>query len=804
MAVTDRSYAQDLDSKDSLAKYRNEFVITDPDICYLDGNSLGRLPKRTITAINSFLMEEWGAQVVEGWGTWIDEAQKTGNLIGRAALGAAAGQVLACDTTSVNFYQLVGAALRARPGRKTIIIDSANFPTDRYILQGLADRFGLKLITINNEDGGEALHEQITPQILEKYLSEDVAFVTLEVIQYRSGARSDIKAITDLVRKFGALTIWDASHAVGAIEMDFDKNGVDLAVGCTYKYGNSGPGSPAWLYVSKKIQNELQVPIQGWFAQKDQFEMGPDFEKSADIRGFQIASPSIIGLRCINTAFEMINEVSVGAKIKAYAHHSAAAFDDGDDAESDHHQARADKIHAHILKHHGAEAAHHAEKAASAAIFGNGKSKSHGDSLSGGLRGMHSKSVTKAGKIPKNTQSAMKNSAKGSYGDRVVGPKGHLPEEVEQIDELTGKGKLSQIADYHKQKSGEAKDKMEKIRSSNRKLPVPFELTAKISAKDNEAKYHSSQEKRAKALMGKGVMSNVLKKVKNEEVEQLKEFGDDLPKIGMTGNHPGPFGVYHRHGKGEDDLKIVSKHKTLDSALKHVNKLTKKSGKNDHFYGHLASHQPDQGKIPSHFHEEVEQIDELKKSTLGSYVKSAARDASISRKIGADFQNKAEKSRNPSSKAASSRLADKFNAMAQKRHAGIGKAVERLTKEESVEEESIVKKNRTMDTLSGRVKVPADTHNQHMSTKVELKAEGWEDMMKAVKKQHDSEKGTGKFDKKKDPTTGGTVYTRKYNAKTGETDDTENVTKEKRGRGRPKKSAFEQYLTKYEKQFCFF
>jgi kynureninase len=180
-------------------------------------------------------------------------------------------------------------------------------------LQGVADRFGLKLITINNEEGGEANHEQITPAILEKYMSEDVAFVTFEVIQYRSGARSDIKAITDLARKYGALTIWDASHAVGAIEMNFDANGVDLAVGCTYKYGNSGPGSPAWLYVSKKIQNELQVPIQGWFAQRDQFEMGPTFEKSPDIRGYQIASPSIIGLRCINTAFGMIEEVSIEA-----------------------------------------------------------------------------------------------------------------------------------------------------------------------------------------------------------------------------------------------------------------------------------------------------------------------------------------------------------------------------------------------------------------------------------------------------------------------------------------------------------
>ena len=313
MAITDRSYALELDAKDSLAKFKNEFIITNPEICYLDGNSLGRLPKRTITAINKFLNEEWGAQVVEGWSTWIDEAQKTGNLIGRAALGASDGQVLACDTTSVNFYQLVGAALQARPGRKTIIIDSANFPTDRYILQGVAERFNLNLITINNEMGGEAQHEHITPEILEKYMSDDVAFVTFEVIQYRSGARSNIKAITDLARKYGALTIWDASHAVGAIEMDFDKNGVDLAVGCTYKYGNSGPGSPAWLYVSKRIQKELQVPIQGWFAQLDQFEMGPKFKKSPDIRGFQIASPSIIGLRCINEAFTMIEDATIEA-----------------------------------------------------------------------------------------------------------------------------------------------------------------------------------------------------------------------------------------------------------------------------------------------------------------------------------------------------------------------------------------------------------------------------------------------------------------------------------------------------------
>lgn len=311
MSVIDRSYAIELDANDPLGHYREQFVNTKPDMCYLDGNSLGRLPKKTIESINNFMINEWGENVVEGWAEWIDQAQKTGNLIGRATLGAAEGQVLACDTTSVNFFQLCGAALAARPGRKTIIVDAANFPTDRYILQGLAKQHGLTLITIDNESDGTAEHERITPEILEPYLSEDVAFVTFEVIQYRSGARTDIKAITDLTRKYGALTIWDASHAVGAIEMNFDKNGVDLAVGCTYKYGNSGPGAPAWLYVSHRIQKELQVPIQGWFAQADQFEMGPVFEKSEDIRGFQIASPSIMGLRCIDTAFGMIEEAGI-------------------------------------------------------------------------------------------------------------------------------------------------------------------------------------------------------------------------------------------------------------------------------------------------------------------------------------------------------------------------------------------------------------------------------------------------------------------------------------------------------------
>ena len=311
MNVTDRQYALDLDKNDPLARFKSKFVISDPAMCYLDGNSLGRLPHATVVAVNDFLTQEWGQEVVTGWSHWVDEAQPVGDLIGESTLGAAKGQVLACDTTSVNFYQLCVAAIKARPGRKTIITDTANFPTDRYILEGIAKQFGMNLVLIDNESAGPIKHERITAEILVPYLNDDVALVTLEVIQYRSGARTDIKSITDLVRSHGGLVVWDASHAIGAIEMNFDANGVDLAVGCTYKYGNSGPGAPAWLYVATKMQKELQVPIQGWFSQGDQFGMGPVFEKAEGIRGFQIASPSLIGLRCIKTSFELIKEAGI-------------------------------------------------------------------------------------------------------------------------------------------------------------------------------------------------------------------------------------------------------------------------------------------------------------------------------------------------------------------------------------------------------------------------------------------------------------------------------------------------------------
>jgi kynureninase len=321
-----RKTAELLDKADELKDFRKEFFIKDQSLCYLDGNSLGRLPLAAIDSVANFLENEWGTELVDGWNHWIDEAQSAGDLLGRATLGAASGQVLVCDTTSVNFYQLCVAAITARPGRKTIIIDSANFPTDRFVIQGIAEPFNLKLITLDTDGTGgpgavpiASENDLVTAELLTPYLSTDVALVTLQVVNYRSGARANLKAITDLVRSYGGLVVWDASHAGGSVELDFDANGVDLAVGCTYKYGNSGPGSPAWLYVRKELQSSLKVPIQGWFAQDDQFAMGPVFDKNLGIRGFQIASPSIVGIRSVQASYEMIERAGISSIAKKAA-----------------------------------------------------------------------------------------------------------------------------------------------------------------------------------------------------------------------------------------------------------------------------------------------------------------------------------------------------------------------------------------------------------------------------------------------------------------------------------------------------
>jgi len=307
----ERIFAENLDATDPLNSFKNLFYIDDESVCYLDGNSLGRLPKKTLVELNELLVEEWGKKVVNGWSDWINEAERIGDLIGRAALGAASGQTLAIDTNTINLYQLAWAAIKSNPKRNKILIDRANFPSDRYAIEGIANELNMELVYIENEDSEVSQNEIISKELLSKYLDENVAIVTLQILQYRSGGLNDYVEIDKIVRKNGSYMLWDCSHALGSVNLQFDKNKIGLAVGCTYKYGNSGPGAPGWLYVSNELQQQLNVPIRGWFGVRNQFAMSQIFEKSESIRGFQISTPPIIGLRAVKVGFEMIEEAKM-------------------------------------------------------------------------------------------------------------------------------------------------------------------------------------------------------------------------------------------------------------------------------------------------------------------------------------------------------------------------------------------------------------------------------------------------------------------------------------------------------------
>lgn len=320
LPTTQRAHAVWRDSEDPLGRYPGQFFRADPDQCYLDGNSLGRLPLATKDALESFLTDGWGTELVDGWSHWIDESEQAGDQLARAVLGTGPGQALVTDSTSVNLYQLFTAAIDAQPSRRTVIIDSANFPTDRYILQGIAKARGLTLVTLDVDQSGgpgavqmDTDIERFDPDALESLLSEDVAVLTLQAVNYRSGTRQPVREITEMARKHGIPVVWDCSHAAGSVVLDFDGNGVDLAVGCTYKYLNAGPGSPGWLFVRKEWQERLQVPIQGWFAQADQFTMGPLFDPVDGIRRFQIASPPVMGIRAVASSLSMIEQAGMAA-----------------------------------------------------------------------------------------------------------------------------------------------------------------------------------------------------------------------------------------------------------------------------------------------------------------------------------------------------------------------------------------------------------------------------------------------------------------------------------------------------------
>ena len=275
---TDRAYAEELDAADPLAGFRDRFVRDDESLIYLDGNSLGPLPAATAARIDEVVRREWGAGLVRSWGSWIELPGRAGDLVGRLLVGAAPGQVAVCDSTTINLYKLARAALDARPGRDVIVTDDDNFPTDRYVLEGIAAQRGCELRLISTD-----MDEGISEDALRAAVDERTALVSLSHVAYRSGALADMAQITGIVHEAGALMLWDLCHSVGAVPIGLDAAGADLAIGCTYKYVNAGPGAPAFLYVRSELQDGLRQPVWGWFGQRDQFAMGPGYDPAAGI-----------------------------------------------------------------------------------------------------------------------------------------------------------------------------------------------------------------------------------------------------------------------------------------------------------------------------------------------------------------------------------------------------------------------------------------------------------------------------------------------------------------------------------------
>ena len=300
-----------LDAADPLATFRSRFVVPDEDVVYLDGNSLGRPPAAAVDRLTTVAREEWAGELIRGWDHWLEAPRHVGDLLGTGLLGAAVDEVAICDSTTVDFYRLASAALGARPDRRFILTDRANFPTDRYVLEGLARDRDREIAWLDPDP----IEGPTTDDVASALAAHpgDVALVTLSHVNYRSAAIADLGAITALAHEAGALVLWDLSHSAGSVPVDLDDHDVDLAVGCTYKYLNGGPGAPAYLYIRRDLQAALRNPIQGWFGQAEQFEMGQGFRPRPGIGGWLTGTPGILGLVAAEEGIRLSVEAGIGA-----------------------------------------------------------------------------------------------------------------------------------------------------------------------------------------------------------------------------------------------------------------------------------------------------------------------------------------------------------------------------------------------------------------------------------------------------------------------------------------------------------
>lgn len=306
-----RLRAAELDARDPLARYRQHFIGTDTPLSYLDGNSLGRPLKRTAGDIAAFIRDDWGGRLIRGWDEeWLELPQAIGDQLGRAVLGAAPGQAIIADSTTVVLYKLIRAALAAvkDPDRNEILLDTENFPTDRYLVEGIAREECLTLRWIHPDPAGGVTVDQVR-----QAAGPRTAVVLLSQVAYRSAHLADLPAITAAVHDAGALVVWDLCHSAGSVEIGLDAAGVDFAAGCTYKYLNGGPGSPAFAYVNRRHLGTLRQPIWGWMGRKDAFGMASGYEPAEGIRGFLSGTPAVFGMLAMQGTLDLIEEASMAA-----------------------------------------------------------------------------------------------------------------------------------------------------------------------------------------------------------------------------------------------------------------------------------------------------------------------------------------------------------------------------------------------------------------------------------------------------------------------------------------------------------
>lgn len=308
-----RTRAAELDASDPLRETRDLFVpaggVDDVVTAYLDGNSLGRPLRATAQRLDDLVRRDWGTRLIRSWDErWMELPTRLGDRLGEVCLGAAAGQTVIADSTTVLLYKLLRAAVAADPERDEIVLDSENFPTDRYVAEGIAAETGARLVWVE-----PAPEEGVTPEQVAAVVGPRTAVVLVSQVAYKSAWLADLPGITRVAHDAGALVLWDLCHSAGVVPVDLDEHEVDLAVGCSYKYLNGGPGAPAFAYVARRHQGRLRQPIQGWMGHARVFEMGPGYEVGTGMRSWISGTPPVLGMVGIEDTVDLVESVGLDA-----------------------------------------------------------------------------------------------------------------------------------------------------------------------------------------------------------------------------------------------------------------------------------------------------------------------------------------------------------------------------------------------------------------------------------------------------------------------------------------------------------